>query len=321
MILAHDRVAAPGAEPARWMLVLHGIYGAGRNWGSVARRFVRARPEWGVLLVDLRLHGGSRGFAPPHTLEACVDDLGRLVAHTGLPVDALLGHSFGGKVALLYLAETGATSAARSGALGSTGGDDGFGGEPRAAVRVPSVTWVVESTPAERPPEGSAWKMLGVLRSHPGPFADRAEAITAVESSGFSNAVAQWMATNAVPASRVPEAPPLEHARRSDADGGAGSSSDAELIWRLDPDDMEALLRDFFATDAWPVLEHPPEGARIHVVRARESRVLDEVSRGRILRAGQATRGRVRLHEVSGGHWVNADDPEGLQRLLVESMP
>src|SRR4051812_24710793 len=60
-ILAHTRVAAPGRTPERWLLVLHGIYGAGRNWGSIARRLVEARPEWGAVLVDLRMHGQSRG--------------------------------------------------------------------------------------------------------------------------------------------------------------------------------------------------------------------------------------------------------------------
>src|SRR5690606_18639255 len=56
-ILSHDRVVADGAEPRAWMFVLHGIYGAGRNWASVVRRVVRERPEWGALLVDLRQHG------------------------------------------------------------------------------------------------------------------------------------------------------------------------------------------------------------------------------------------------------------------------
>ena len=53
-ILSHTRVVAKDAEPKMWLLMLHGIYGSGRNWGTIARRLVEARPEWGVLLVDLR---------------------------------------------------------------------------------------------------------------------------------------------------------------------------------------------------------------------------------------------------------------------------
>src|SRR6201999_468457 len=65
----HRRVAPKEATPSRWLLVLHGIFGSGRNWGSIARRLVEARPEWGAVLVDLRLHGQSReGFGAPHTM-------------------------------------------------------------------------------------------------------------------------------------------------------------------------------------------------------------------------------------------------------------
>lgn len=276
-ILAHDRITAPGADPQRWMFFLHGIYGAGRNWSSVARRFVRARPEWGAVMIDLRLHGDSQGFPPPHTLEACVDDLKRLALEAGPEPDAVLGHSFGGKVALLYLRDA-----------ASNRGDVG-------PVRVPDRIWVVDSTPAEREPEGSAWTMLAVLRRNPGPFEDRSQGIAAVEAAGFPNPVAQWMATNLVP-----------------------TEDGEEMVWRLDADDMEALLRDFFDTDAWPVLEDPPGSAEVHVIKAEDSSVLPWDACERVQQAGERTGGRVHLHRVPGGHWVNADAPDALQALLVE---
>src|SRR5690606_14596399 len=153
-LLAHDPVTASGAEPERWMLVLHGIYGQGRNWASVARRFVRERPAWGFMLVDLRLHGASTGFEPPHTVPRCAEDVAALAETLGAPVEGVLGHSFGGKVALLYAA---------------------------LAPRPPAQLWLVDSQPGPRDPDGSAWHMLEVLRRFPGPFSDRAEGIAAVE--------------------------------------------------------------------------------------------------------------------------------------------
>lgn len=276
-LLAHDRITAPGADPQRWMFFLHGIYGAGRNWSSVARRFVRERPEWGAVMIDLRLHGDSQGFPPPHTLEACVDDLKRLALEVGPVPDAVLGHSFGGKVALLYLRDAAVTR-------GEVG-----------PVRAPERIWVVDSTPAEREPEGSAWTMLAVLRRNPGPFADRSEGIAAVESSGFPNPVAQWMATNLVP-----------------TDDGE------EMVWRLDANDMEGLLRDFFDTDAWPVVEDPPGSAQVHIIKAEDSSVLPWDACERVEAAGEKADGRVHLHRVPGGHWVNADAPDALHALLVE---
>lgn len=286
-ILHHEFVTATPADgglatPKHWMLVMAGIYGAGRNWASIARRFVQERPEWGCVLVDLRQHGQSQGFAPPHGVDACAHDVLELIHHLRqqtptIDIEALLGHSFGGKVALLTarLAES--------------------------APDAPLVRaiWVVDSAPGWREPEGSAWSMIGVLREHPGPFDSRDAAVRAVESAGFPRAVGLWMSTNLVP-----------------TDGDAASG----LVWRIAPDDMEALLRSFYATDAWAVIENPPAGSVVHVIKARDSHILSDDDCARIEAAGLAT-GQARLHLVEGGHWVNADDPEALQRLLTTEMP
>lgn len=88
--------------PDRWVLVVHGILGTKSNWRVIMRRVIATNPTWGALLVDLRNHGESRGLAPPHTIEACAADLVRLAASVDLRIDAVLGHSYGGKVALAY---------------------------------------------------------------------------------------------------------------------------------------------------------------------------------------------------------------------------
>ncbi|HEX9885011.1 MAG TPA: alpha/beta hydrolase [Longimicrobiales bacterium] len=263
-VTAEGAERADAAEPGSWLFVLHGIYGAGRNWRSVANRLVGARPDWGVVLVDLRQHGGSTGFPPPHTLEAAAEDIQRLVDAEGHYPRAILGHSFGGKVALVYA---------------------------REAHPAPEQVWVVDSTPASRPPGGTAWTMLDVLRDHPGPFPDRATARAALEARSLPGAVARWMTTN------------LDRA------------TDGSYAWRIDPLDMEWLLLDFFETDAWDVVEAPPAGAAIHVVKANESSVLDSEAMERIVLAADAN-GRVHLHHLEGGHWVNSDNPDGLLRLL-----
>jgi len=265
--LHHEIVEAPGAEPSRQMLLLHGIYGAGRNWGTIARRLVRARPEWRVVLVDLRSHGQSPRLSP-HTLECCAADLLVLEDHLGHPADAVLGHSFGGKVALVYVRQ-------------------------REAGR-PLQLWIVDSSPSAGRPGGGAWRMLGMLRRHPGPFGSRAEAVDAVASEGFPPLVANWMAINAV-------------------------RTDAGLEWRLDPDEMEDYLRDYFRTDAWDVAEHPPAGTSLHFIKAAASSVLDDAA-GRRIRAAARGTGRVFLHEVEGGHWVNTENPEALLELLVAGL-
>lgn len=259
-VLNTQEVTAEGASPGAWMAVLHGIYGAGRNWGSVARGVVAERPEWGALLVDLRQHGESTGFEPPHTVEAAAADLEGLLAPG--PVRAVLGHSFGGKVALAHA---------------------------RDAEAVEQV-WVVDSTPAVREPSGSAWNMLQILRRVPDRFAERDDAVAALVAERVQKSIAVWMTTNL-------------------------AWTGEEYRWRLDLDDMEALLRSFFALDLWDVVERPPARLAVHVIRATESSVLDEEAVARIRAAGEAT-GRVHLHEVEGGHWLNADNPKALIGLL-----
>lgn len=262
-LLHHARLSANGASPKRWLFVLHGVYGAGRNWASVARRAVQAKPEWGALLIDLRQHGASQDFPPPHTVAAAAADLGVLARHLAISVDGVLGHSFGGKVALEYT---------------------------RQAESPPEQLWVIDSTPEAKPPGGSAWEMLSSVRALPDEFASRQEAVHGLEQAGVAKPVAQWMATN------------LER-------------TDSHYRWRFDIDAMQALLVDFFDTDSWAVIEDPPAGIQVHVVKAEESSVLSESACQRIEDAGKAT-GRVYLHRVAGGHWVNADNPDALLALL-----
>jgi esterase len=270
-MLNHDTVTAPDTAPARWLYVLHGIYGAGRNWASVMRRVVKRRPEWGVVLIDLREHGGSRGQPPPHTVQAAAADLVELAAGSGLTPSAVLGHSFGGKVALLFA-----------------------GLEDEAAQALRQV-WVVDSTPEAREPGGSAWTMLSLVRSMPAQFNTRDALIDALVAHGMQTSVAQWMATN------------LE------------AGDDGTYRWRFDLDALEALLHSFFETDAWNVVERPRDGLQVHMVRAEESSVLAGEALARVEAA--TSNGSTFLHGVAGGHWVNAENPQAIEELLVQMLP
>ena len=157
-------------EPAgtRILYVLHGIFGRGKNWGAVARHLQVRRPDWQSVLIDLRLHGDSPAFDAPHTVDACAADVARLEGRYAHEPRAVLGHSFGGKVALAYAA--------------------------RADARL--QVWVMDSTPDAKPPSGAAWDLLKVVRALPRDFGSRLEAILAMQERAVPAEIASWMSTN-----------------------------------------------------------------------------------------------------------------------------
>lgn len=96
--LAYERY---GEDPSRAdgprpLLIAHGLFGSGRNWATLAKRFSAKRP---VGAVDLRNHGSSpwNGLmdyaAMGEDLLAAAD---RLFGRAAI----LLGHSMGGKAAM-----------------------------------------------------------------------------------------------------------------------------------------------------------------------------------------------------------------------------
>ncbi|MEM9009825.1 MAG: alpha/beta fold hydrolase [Pseudomonadota bacterium] len=85
--------AQAGTPP---LLIAHGLFGSARNWNTVAKRLAERRQ---VVAVDMRNHGQSfwsaeTGYAP------MAEDLGRVMQDLGPTVD-LLGHSMGGKAAMM----------------------------------------------------------------------------------------------------------------------------------------------------------------------------------------------------------------------------
>lgn len=78
------------------LVIAHGLYGSGRNWGVLAKRLSDTRR---VITPDMRNHGHSP-FQPTQSYEDMADDLAELITHIGGPVD-LCGHSMGGKAAMV----------------------------------------------------------------------------------------------------------------------------------------------------------------------------------------------------------------------------
>ncbi|HKL68766.1 alpha/beta fold hydrolase [Salibaculum sp.] len=81
-------------EPGRpQVLIAHGLFGSGRNWGVIGKRLA---DTFHVLCPDMRNHGDSPWF-DSHSYEDMADDLAGLLDG---PAD-VVGHSMGGKAAMM----------------------------------------------------------------------------------------------------------------------------------------------------------------------------------------------------------------------------
>lgn len=229
--LYHERIAQSGTTPARWLALTHGIYGSGSNWRSIARKVNERRPEWGVVLVDLRQHGRSEPGLPPHTIAACAEDLQALVAELG-DVRAIAGHSFGGKVVLAA----------------------------RRQVLV-SQTWVLDASPSrardpldqrstpDRPANGerTVVRVLEFMERAPKTWARRDDFVAAVVGDGHDLGLARWLAMSLLP----------------DPSGA--------LVLRFDLAALRELLADYYATDLWDALEAPDGDVEVVVAERSQT--------------------------------------------------
>ncbi|HUZ72565.1 MAG TPA: alpha/beta fold hydrolase [Stellaceae bacterium] len=87
--------AAFGAGPP--VLILHGLFGAGANWTTVAHHLAA---RFRVVTLDLRNHGASP-WAEPMDYAAMAEDVAAFMAARGIGRAALVGHSMGGKAAMV----------------------------------------------------------------------------------------------------------------------------------------------------------------------------------------------------------------------------
>ena len=81
------------------LVILHGFLGMGDNWKTLGKQFSEEHFE--VHLVDQRNHGRSF-HSPVFDYEVLVEDLKRYFEWHNLSEAVILGHSMGGKTAMLF---------------------------------------------------------------------------------------------------------------------------------------------------------------------------------------------------------------------------
>ncbi|XVE60701.1 hypothetical protein DITRI_Ditri05aG0149100 [Diplodiscus trichospermus] len=265
-------------------VLLHGILGSRKNWGTFARRLAQEFPTWQFLLVDLRCHGDSASIKKrgPHNVASTALDVLKLIAQLRITPRVLIGHSFGGKVVLSMV-------------------DQAAKPLPRP-VRV----WVLDATPgkvrAGADGEDHPAELISFLKKLPKEVSSKRDIVNALIQEGFSKDVAQWVVTNLRPT------------------GAAGSSS-SSFSWVFDLEGISEMYQSYEETNLWKVVENLPRGVHVNFLKAERSLhrwALEDIQRIHAAEESAADEGGgVEMHVLEdAGHWVHADNPDGLFRIL-----
>ncbi|GAV57646.1 Ribosomal_S11 domain-containing protein/Abhydrolase_6 domain-containing protein [Cephalotus follicularis] len=290
--LAYEEVRSFTEKPYNvTAFVLHGLLGSARNWRSFSRILASSLSnsssplEWRFVLVDLRNHGRSaeiEGLNGPHDMVNAANDLANLVKFKGWDwPHVVIGHSMGGKVALQF-----AQSCAR--------GDYGH------SASVPKQLWVLDSVPGEvikpRTGDGEVEKVLQTLQSLPSSVPSRKWLVNHMIELGFSKSLSDWIGSN------------------------LKKSGESET-WAFHLDGAIQMFNSYRETSYWPLLEHPPEGMEIVIVRAEKSDRWDPDVNKRLeslASRGDGSEGKVSIIDLpNSGHWVHVDNPKGLLDIMV----
>lgn len=266
-------------------VLLHGILGSRRNWSTFAKRLAQEFPTWQFLLVDLRCHGDSALIQKPgpHTVATAARDVLRLVGQLRLTPRVLIGHSFGGKVALSMVDQA---------------------AKPLAR---PVQLWVLDATPGTVRAGGNGEdhpaELIEALAEMPDQVPSRRFVINALTKKGFSSGVAEWMTTNL----RLME----------------GAASPA-FSWNFNLQGISDMYRSYETTNLWHIVENVPQGVHCNFLRAERSLhrwAHEDVQRIHAAETLAACEGAgVEMHVLEdAGHWVHADNPDGLFRILTKS--
>lgn len=267
---------------------LHGILGGRKNWGSFARRLSQEFPMWQFLLVDLRCHGDSAPIKKhePHSVASSALDVLQLVRQLRITPRVLVGHSFGGKV-VLSMVEQAAKPLARP-------------------VRV----WVLDATPGKVRPGGDGedhpGELIAFLQRMPKQVFSKQEVVSAIVQEGFSVDVAQWVVTS------------LRPIRNSSSRRSLGFS------WGFDLNGIADMYKSYETTNLWGIVENVPRGVHMNFLKAERSLhrwALEDLQRIHTAEELASDQGAgVEMHVLEdAGHWVHADNPDGLFKILSKS--
>lgn len=172
------RLSYVASKPNASVIFLHGIMGNKKNLHGFVQKFLINFSHLSAITFDLRNHGESSKHWEPYTVRAAAVDIVHACEKLTLPVSAIIGHSFGGKVALV------------------------------AATMMPSLEqlWlldcppgvIVEDAVGKEHRQLNTMEVIETLERLSWPVPTRRELVSLLLAHGVSNNIALWMTTNLI---------------------------------------------------------------------------------------------------------------------------
>lgn len=270
--------------------VLHGLFSGKETMRPFVSRMLKdheeALQDWQFVLVDSPNHGQSPRRSAPFTADRFARDVCGLAMSQGRTMDALIGHSHGGGVALAalrapwnpVLSPRGLSVMALDSAVGTF--------DPEADtcdVAISKIMSFVDSV------------------SKSATFPSPGQMFHSALDAGFPRATARWLSWLVVEVSPEP-------ARR--------------FGWRSCPSTARAFLADYARTDLWDVVLAPPAHANVELVTAAASpRWSDPSNARRVAQVAASASPATRITKLDGaGHWVHAERPKQLAAIIAGNL-
>ncbi|KAI3514267.1 hypothetical protein L1887_12587 [Cichorium endivia] len=266
--------------------LLHGLLGCRADFVDFANSLVSSlSTDWRTVLVDLRNHGSSvdrEGLSPPHDTANAARDLANLVKSLDWAWPDVVIGHSLGGKVALQYA------------LSCAHGDYGD------SAQLPKQVWVLDSVPGKVENKSHYEEMeraFHTLQTLPSPIQSQEWLVDHLTNLGFSKFISQWISSSL-------------------------KKSGEHMAFSFNIDGVIQMFESTRDSDYWSLLEEPPKGMEIVIVRS-ESRVTwdpDVVERLESLasKENDESRGKVSVHVVPrSGHWIYKDEPERLLEVMT----
>jgi len=279
--IVNGKTAPSPNKDQQVVVFLHGLLGSGKNLRAPAKLLTERQKNIQALLIDSRGHGKSSSFHPPHSIKNSALDVIETMHHLDLKHSAspvgIVGHSYGGRVALeyLYLLST------------NEHGNNN--------VKLPKKTWILDSNPGKA--HSSVENVLHAVSSVPTPIANKKDLVSFLTGEKkISPDIASWMTTN------------LKGSAKSGYDFTFDLNVANSLVKDFDNQEYISYLHNI------PRANNYDGNSKVHIVRAgKNSSWNSDVLR----QLNEVDSSFLNMHVLEdAGHWVHVDDLEGLLQLI-----